>query len=226
MANLVCLLVATSLSSVQAVDSKEQLDVQSINADLDENEGLQIEKRTLLVNDHDGSFGMKDLINLQKDLPKRDRSVTQKRRRKHRRHRGGRPGSKREHSKVPDLKRKRQGLRQQSCSSKTEYVLKTEADDIFGNKVTVHPVIKIGKLTMDQFFYESFCHTEGCKCLGMDDKGFVASCETRYSFTYARVIKNGEIGWTYIKVRSGCGCVVRQRNMSKPSSILDVLEQH
>lgn len=114
------------------------------------------------------------------------------------------------------------GLRRRSCPATTSYVFKTEAEDIFGNIVEVHPVIHVGSLTINQYFYESYCHKEECMCRGAESTRFESSCETTHSYTYARVVKNGEAGWTYIKVRSGCSCVIREKAMSK-TNLLEML---
>lgn len=114
------------------------------------------------------------------------------------------------------------GLRRRSCPATTSYVFKTEAEDIFGNIVEVHPVIHVGSLTISQYFYESYCHEEECMCRGAESTRFESSCETTHSYTYARVVKNGEAGWTYIKVRSGCSCVIREKSVSR-SNLLEML---
>ena len=115
------------------------------------------------------------------------------------------------------------GLRRKACQTKTRYVFKTTAEDIFGNIVQVHPVIKVAGLKIDQYFYETYCQKENCNCAGTDHTNFASSCETTYTYTFARVVKNGEIGWTYIKVRSGCSCMVRDNSVST-RNILDLLK--
>ena len=102
-----------------------------------------------------------------------------------------------------------------SCATKSAFVYKEEAEDIFGHVVSIYPSIHIGKLAIDQYFYETFCDTEACECSGIDKTRYRSSCETNYSFTYARVIKNGEIGWSQILVRSGCSCVINERKRPK-----------
>lgn len=116
------------------------------------------------------------------------------------------------------------GLRRQACKTKTSYVFKTEAEDIYGDIVQVHPVIHVGNLDIDQYFYESYCAKENCKCAGTNGRKFTSSCETTHSYTFARVIKNGEPGWTYIKVRSGCSCVLRENPAPEVTNVLDLLK--
>jgi hypothetical protein len=103
------------------------------------------------------------------------------------------------------------GQKQSACPTKSLYVIKKTALDIFEDKVDVYPVINMKNLAYDQGFYESFCDEENCNCLGIQRKKYKSSCQTTYSYTYARIVKGGEIGWGYIKIRSGCRCVVREK---------------
>ncbi|XP_060601755.1 venom nerve growth factor-like [Ruditapes philippinarum] len=97
------------------------------------------------------------------------------------------------------------------CPTKTTYGIKSTAEDMYGEKVTVHPYINIGNLHEDQLFYESFCDVERCQCDGVDNKYFQSFCQTTFSLSYGRIIKGGKTGWSMIKLRSGCVCVVRQK---------------
>ncbi|XP_060566603.1 nerve growth factor-like [Ruditapes philippinarum] len=97
------------------------------------------------------------------------------------------------------------------CPTKTTYGIKSTAEDMFGEKVDVHPYINIGNLHEDQFFYESFCDAERCQCDGVDNKYFQSFCQTTFSLSYGRIIKGGKTGWSMTKLRSGCVCVVRQK---------------
>ncbi|XP_045198767.2 neurotrophin-7-like [Mercenaria mercenaria] len=115
------------------------------------------------------------------------------------------------------------GLKQKSCPTRTSYVSKKTAEDIFGNIVNVYPVIHIGKLALDQLFYESFCDVEKCSCAGVGSRKFKSSCQTTHSYTYARTVKSGEIGWSFIKVKSGCSCVIQEKKKNRYPSITDLL---
>jgi len=114
------------------------------------------------------------------------------------------------------------GFKRRSCPSKTSYEFKTEAEDIFGHSVQIHPQVHIGNIKIDQYFYETYCAVEQCNCAGINNNQFTSSCETTFSYTYARVIKNGQEGWAYIKVRSGCSCVIQERSDSVHSNIFDL----
>jgi hypothetical protein len=101
-----------------------------------------------------------------------------------------------------------------SCPTKTIYASKSTAEDMFGQQVDVYPFITIGDLNLDQHFYETFCDVEKCKCGGINNKHFKSSCRTTYSLSFGRIVKGGEIGWSLIKLRTGCACQVKQKKKS------------
>lgn len=138
---------------------------------------------------------------------KKKRSRSSGRRNKRNRYR-------RRHKRRRSFVSARLGLKQKSCPVRTEYVSKKTAEDIFGDIVDVYPVIHIANLALEQYFYESFCDVERCACAGVDNNKFKSSCQSTHSFTYAKVVKSGEIGWSYIQVRSGCSCVIQVKEQS------------
>ncbi|XP_053398303.1 venom nerve growth factor 1-like [Mercenaria mercenaria] len=166
-------------------------------------------------------------INVQDDatlLPKiRIRQEKRKMQRKRKKDRNGTKQRKNKKSRRNVKRHRGLGLKQKSCPTRTSYVSKRTAEDIFGDTVNVYPVIHVGKLALDQMFYESFCDVDKCSCAGVDSRKFKSSCETTHTYTYARVVKSGEIGWGYIKVRSGCSCVVRAKGKKRLSTITDLL---
>lgn len=210
-----------------SLDTSKQLTLGKSPLDL-----LNVESRTILkVDENKNKFGLLGLINHGHnhnkphvdDYPLSDKKKNRRRHTKKRKNSHKRSNVERLNKRK--RKRTRHGLRRHVCPSKTMYVFKTEAEDIFENTVKVHPVIQIKNLTIDQLFYESFCPEEKCNCGGVDKDKFMSSCETTYSYSYARVVKNGQIGWSFIKTRSGCSCVVRERSFSGTTSILDVLRK-
>jgi hypothetical protein len=114
-------------------------------------------------------------------------------------------------------------ISRQSCISRTKYVHKKTAEDVFGDTVDVYPVIIVGSLAIDQYFYESFCDEERCECVGINNKSYSSSCQTTHTYTYARIVKGGEIGWGLIKVRSGCSCEIEEKVSRSAFSIADLM---
>ncbi|XP_060557651.1 nerve growth factor-like [Ruditapes philippinarum] len=145
------------------------------------------------------------------------RSIDRKKSRNGRKHNRNKSGRKK-HKGL-----ERMGLKRKSCPTRTEYVYKKTAEDVFGDTVDVYPVIQIGNLALDQYFYETFCDVEKCECAGVDTTKYESSCRTTHSYSYARIVKSGEIGWGLIKVRSGCSCVVNEKRRSGGMSIADLL---
>ncbi|KAH3738148.1 hypothetical protein DPMN_044776 [Dreissena polymorpha] len=119
----------------------------------------------------------------------------------------------RPHKRTKSLHRlpSQNGFSKKSCGTRSSYVYKTEAEDIFGDTVSIYPVIEFGKVTIDQYFHETYCLDENCACAGIDSKHFTSFCETTHSYTYARAVKNGNLGWTFVKVRSGCACIINEK---------------
>lgn len=192
--------------------------------------GIPIEQHTVLGTVENNEIRLKKMIaspNFSKNKPSWKADRMRRKRKKNRSYGKHSPAKKNQNKdrRRKLFKKSNPGIRRHSCPTKTQYVLKTQGEDVFGDTVEIHPVIQIGKLTIDQFFYESFCDKEKCSCAGVNDDAFVSSCETTYSYTHARVIKNGEVGRSYIKVRSGCRCVVREKIVVGPSNILDILKK-
>ncbi|KAH3828454.1 hypothetical protein DPMN_130423 [Dreissena polymorpha] len=106
------------------------------------------------------------------------------------------------------------GFPRKSCGTKSSYVFKEEAKDIFGDTVHIHPVIEFGKVTFTQYFRETFCSDDGCSCYGIDSNKFTSSCETTHSYTNAKVVKNGSLRWTLVKIRSGCACIINEKQQA------------
>ncbi|KAH3847311.1 hypothetical protein DPMN_089631 [Dreissena polymorpha] len=121
--------------------------------------------------------------------------------------------NKRRHKRSRSIHRlpKHLGFPRKACGTSTSYVFKQEAKDIFGDTVSFHPVSKFGKSSVNQFFRETFCSDGGCSCGGIDSKTFTSSCETTHSYMNARTVKNETLGWTRVKVRSGCACIINEK---------------
>lgn len=133
--------------------------------------------------------------------------------------------------KLPKARRHRKGHRERagrdnrqrmSCKVKTLYSSKTTANDIFGDVVDVAPYISFGETNLKQYFYEQYCDKERCGCHGTNKKKYQSSCETSYGYTLARISKHGVTGWAYILVRTGCNCIIEDRE-PETKSIHDFL---
>ena len=100
--------------------------------------------------------------------------------------------------------------RRRACTTKSQYISLEEAEDVYGDMVKVTPLADIGgtHLEVAQIFHESYCEDAGCSCFGVASNTYRSSCETQYSYTTARIIKDGYTGWSMIKVRSGCACIL------------------
>ena len=111
-----------------------------------------------------------------------------------------------------------------SCPMISEYRILKEAEDIFGDVVQVAPFFQDDGMNIDQVFYESYCDRENCRCTGIDKKRFTSACETNYMLANARVIKEGKVGWSQIKIRSGCSCILKEKMQKPVQNILDLIK--
>lgn len=223
----VCCTTGNAIPSVH----KKQLALSSIARRVEETQTTFNASKSKAVNLHKSRDAVgfpgviQEIFSLINVLKNRDGQKDTRMSRKHRRNRSkkatDRKNQRRRHK---GLSRKRVELEQKSCPTRTNYVFKKTAEDIFGDKVDVYPVITTGNLAMDQYFYEIFCNIERCTCSGINSQRFKSSCKTTHSYTYAKIVKSGEIGWSYIKVRSGCSCVIQEKTAT--SALIEDLIAH
>ena len=109
-----------------------------------------------------------------------------------------------------------------SCKTKFGYVVLKEAQDTNGDVVKIAPLFEVEGVEIDQIFHESYCDVEKCTCKGIDTDIYESSCETNYSYTYARVIKGDKVNWGHIKIRSGCSCLIKKKWQRPQTHILDL----
>ena len=110
-----------------------------------------------------------------------------------------------------------------ACKTIFTYTRLSEAVDILGDIVEVLPTIQIDDTTHVQYIQESMCEKENCSCIGIDSDKYESSCETPYSYTYAKTSKKGKVDWRLIKVRAGCICVVKKKEVKNKINILDII---
>ena len=106
-----------------------------------------------------------------------------------------------------------------TCSIKRSVLY--EATDEFGDKVKIAPFIGDEGKVRQQVIYETYCMKEHCNCRGVDTLFYESACETNFMLVYANVIKAGKTMWSSVKVRAGCGCIVKEKNHH--SNMLDVI---
>ena len=112
-----------------------------------------------------------------------------------------------------------------SCRTKSGYRLLNEAEDVFGNIVKLVPLYRINDITIHPIFFESYCDTENSHCRRTGTDYNMLVCETNYIAAYARVIKQGQVGWGQIKIRSGCSCFFGDKLQSSTQNILDLIKR-
>ena len=111
-----------------------------------------------------------------------------------------------------------------SCRTKSGYRLLQEAEDVFGNIVKLVPLYRINDITIHPIFFESYCDPESSHCW-RTEKYNMPVCETNYIAVYARFIKQGQVGWGPIKIRSGCSCFYSDKLQSSTQNILDLIKR-
>ena len=117
------------------------------------------------------------------------------------------------------------GNPKRSCPTKTEITYLKEAVDVSGDIVQLAPLYQDDGTVVKQLVQESFCVHENCICRGIKSRKFESTCMTDYMFSGAKVIKDGQVVWSHIKIRSGCSCVVKHKcrhNRHQISNILDM----
>ena len=117
------------------------------------------------------------------------------------------------------------GNPKRSCPTKTEFTYLKEAVDVSGDIVQLAPLYQDDGTLVKQLVQESFCIQENCTCRGIKSRKFESTCMTDYMFSSAKVIKDGQVVWSFIKVRSGCSCVLKHKhrqNRHHTSNILDM----
>ncbi len=99
------------------------------------------------------------------------------------------------------------------CRSVSEWVQRTEAEDLWGNVVQVLQKIDVGSAVVNQYFYETHCAEERAVCNGIDTRLYSSVCSDKHVWAYAKArIGTGEEGWVLIKVRSSCNCSLFKRS--------------
>ena len=111
-----------------------------------------------------------------------------------------------------------------SCPTKSEFTFLKEAEDMYGNIVQLAPLYQNDSTVIKQAVQELFCVREKCTCRGINGRKFDSACMTDYKFSVAKVIKDGQVGWSYIKIRSGCSCVIEHKDQPNKNHIRNILE--
>ena len=87
-----------------------------------------------------------------------------------------------------------------------------EGTDEFGDGVQIVPFIGDEGKVRQQVIYETYCMEQHCNCRGVNTVFYESACETNFMLVYAYVIKAGKSKWSFVKVRAGCVCIVREKN--------------
>ena len=124
-----------------------------------------------------------------------------------------------------DRKQFSYGNPKRSCPTKTEFNYLKEAEDVSGDIVHLAPLYQDDGTVVKQLFQESFCVKENCTCQGIKSRKFESTCMTDYMFSSAKVIRDRQVVWSHIKIRSGCSCVLKHKlrhNRHQMRNILDM----
>ena len=116
------------------------------------------------------------------------------------------------------------GSPKRSCPTKTEFTYLKEAIDVSGDIVQLAPLYQDDGTLVKQLVQESFCIQENCTCRGINSRKFESTCMIDYRFSSAIVIKDGQLVWSNIKVRSGCSCVVKHKRRHNRQQIRNILD--
>ncbi len=107
------------------------------------------------------------------------------------------------------------------CRSVSQWVVKSQSYDIWGNQVEIEQHIDINGQQMHQYFYETTCEksqrddgvAQHAACKGVDREMYRSVCRDEYSWVYAYVRgRHGEHGWSLVKMATSCGCALIERN--------------
>lgn len=95
------------------------------------------------------------------------------------------------------------------CESVSQWHSKTEAEDMWGNRVPVVQSIDINGRRVNQYFFETYCASENCTCHGIDTQQYTSKCESKHIWAYAKTVDSqNNQGWNLIKLRGSCSCSV------------------
>ncbi|XP_064627856.1 neurotrophin-3-like [Lineus longissimus] len=88
------------------------------------------------------------------------------------------------------------------CATTYAWSELTEAEDWWGNMVRVAQHIDSGNTRVKQYIYEAYClNGEHASCSAIDTDLYRSSCQTRFLWVYAKVIRHGDMeGWNLIKM--------------------------
>ncbi len=110
------------------------------------------------------------------------------------------------------------------CRSFSQWVVKSDSYDIWGNLVQIEQNINVDGQQIHQYFYETTCKksqsaegvAEHMTCMGFDSKSYSSVCRDQYSWVYAYVRNmSGERGWSLIELSTSCGCALIERNQQQ-----------
>lgn len=117
-----------------------------------------------------------------------------------------------------------------ACESASRWVKLNEADDLWGNRVTVLQQFDNGRgVRVDQYFFETYCsrpsgysNARPPSCTGTDTTNFDSYCIEKHVWAYGKVYdqQQRQERWTFIKIRASCNCgVARKRTRRARRSI-------
>ncbi|XP_006821598.1 uncharacterized protein LOC102803234 [Saccoglossus kowalevskii] len=117
------------------------------------------------------------------------------------------------------------------CDSKSGWVTKKWATDIYGQNVTVLSMFKIrDNTTIGQYFYETSCKTTGetappeNNCRGIDTHEYSSVCKEKKTWAYAMIQTTyGTEDWDWIAIKTSCVCALQRREEPLIRSTRDAL---
>lgn len=115
-----------------------------------------------------------------------------------------------------------------ACESASRWVKLTEADDLWGNRVTVLQQFTNGHGIVDQYFFETYCSRPSgysiarpLSCTGTDTTNFDSYCLEKHVWAYGKVYdqQQRQERWTFIKIRASCNCGVTRKRIRRARSV-------
>lgn len=111
-----------------------------------------------------------------------------------------------------------------ACESVSRWVRLTDAEDLWGSRVTVLQQFDNGRgERVDQYFYETYCSRTSAvnppPCTGTDRVNFDSYCLERHVWAYGKVYdQQRQERWTFIKIRASCNCGLSRKGLRRTRS--------
>ncbi|XP_070543273.1 neurotrophin-3-like isoform X2 [Ptychodera flava] len=105
----------------------------------------------------------------------------------------------------------------QVCDSKSRWVTKEWAIDVYNHNVTIlSHVVTNDNQTVRQYFWETTCKDTGetappNSCRGIDKRHYTSQCKEKKALVHARIREDGRDTWAWLPIKSSCVCALRRK---------------